>query len=485
MVIADQPGAEGAEARGKAALVVGDVMLDRYIIGDASRLSPEAPVPVVAARDHDRRPGGAANVAAGIAALGVPATLLAVTGEDVPAKELGDLVRQFGVDFQPVTFSHLRTTEKIRVVSGLQQIVRIDYETGVDGPALDELMERYLALLPRHSAVVFSDYNKGVLRRLPEMLAAARRLGIPTFVDPKVADPEHYRGAFLIKPNTKEFNALLGEDGSLNNRARGALDAYDWDHIVVTRSAEGMVHFPKVAQERHYPAEAHEIYDVSGAGDTVLAALTVGYLTGISLPEAIAQANVAASIAVSHAGTYVVSRADFNARLSEQRLGNGKVRDLDSLLQKLGQAKFSGAKVVFTNGCFDILHAGHVRYLNEARRMGDLLVVGLNGDASICRLKGPSRPVNGFEDRAEVLAGLGCVDFVIGFDEDTPALLIEVIKPHVLIKGGDYTIENIVGADTVLALGGKVMTLPLVEGRSTSAIIARAGKGKDTSCASS
>lgn len=481
-MIADQPGAEG---KGKAALVVGDVMLDRYIIGHASRLSPEAPVPVVAARDHDRRPGGAANVAAGIAALGVPATLLAVTGEDVPAKELGDLVRQFGVDFQPVTFGHLRTTEKIRVVSGPQQIVRIDYEAGVDGPALDELMERYLAILSHHSVVVFSDYNKGVLRRLPEMLAAARKLGIPTFVDPKVANPEHYRDAFLIKPNAKEFAALLGEDGSLADRARTAQDAYGWDHIVVTLGADGMVHFPKDRVERSYPAETHEVYDVSGAGDTVLATLTVGYLAGMGLPEAIANANAAASIAVSHAGTYVVTRADVDARLSEQAAGNGKLRSLDGLMHKLGQAKFSGANVVFTNGCFDILHAGHVRYLTEARRMGDLLVVGLNGDASICRLKGPSRPVNGFDDRAEVLAGLGCVDFVIGFDEDTPAFLIEAIKPHVLVKGGDYTIENIVGADTVLALGGKVITLPLVEGRSTSAIIARAGKGKDAPCASS
>lgn len=484
-MLTGQSGSEAAAAIGAKALVVGDVMLDRYIIGDASRLSPEAPVPVVAARDHDRRPGGAANVAAGIAALGVPVTLLAVTGEDVPAKELGDLVRQFGVDFQPVPFGHLRTTEKIRVVSGPQQIVRIDYETRVDGPALDELMERYLALLPNYAAVVFSDYNKGVLRRLPAMLAAARRLGIPTFVDPKVADPEHYRDAFLIKPNAKEFAALLGEEGTLAERARGALDAYGWDHIVVTRSAEGMVHFPKCADERHYPAETHEVYDVSGAGDTVLAALTVGYLAGKGLPEAIAQANAAASIAVSHAGTYVVTRDDFYARLSEARQGNGKVRDIDSLMHKLGQAKFSGARVVFTNGCFDILHAGHVRYLAQARQMGDLLVLGLNGDESIRRLKGPSRPVNDFNDRVEVLSALACVDFIVGFDEDTPASLIEAIKPQVLVKGGDYTIDAIVGAESVLARGGKVITIPLLEGRSTSAIIQKVSRFEDMSCASS
>jgi len=473
-MLTDQQGSQSAAPSGAKALVVGDVMLDRYIIGDASRLSPEAPVPVVAARDHDRRPGGAANVAAGIAALGVPTTLLAVTGEDVPAEELGDLVRLFGVDFRPVAFGHLRTTEKIRVVSGPQQIVRIDYETGVDGPALDELMERYLALLPDFSAVVFSDYNKGVLRRLPEMLAAARELAIPTFVDPKVPDPQHYRDAFLIKPNAKEFDALLGEHGSLEERARNAFTNYGWDHIVVTRSADGIVHFPKDETEHHYPAEAHEVYDVSGAGDTVLAALTVGYLSGKPLSEAIAQANAAASIAVSHAGTYVVTRVDFEAKLSDQMAGNGKVRSLEGLLHKLGQSKFSGAKVVFTNGCFDILHAGHVRYLSEARRMGDLLVVGLNGDASVRRLKGQSRPVNSFADRAEVLAGLASVDFVIGFDEDTPQRLIEAIAPHVLVKGGDYTIETIVGAERVLSYGGRVETIPLMLGRSTSAIIARA-----------
>lgn len=457
----------------RAALVVGDVMVDRYIIGETSRLSPEAPVPVVAAREHDLRPGGAANVASGVAALGVPVTLLAVTGDDIPARELGTLVGQFGVDFKPVAFNHLRTTEKVRIVSGPQQIVRIDYETGVDGPALEELMDRYVSMLPNYAAVIFSDYNKGVLSRLPEMLAAARRLGIPTFVDPKVANPEHYRDAFLIKPNAKEFAALFGENGALADRANEALGRYGWDHMVVTRSADGMTHFSKDGCERHFPAEAQEVYDVSGAGDTVLAALTVGFLRGMSVPEAIAQANAAASIAVSHAGTYVVTKDDVEAQLSECGGGKNKVRSLDELLRKLGQAKFNGARIVFTNGCFDILHAGHVRYLAEARRMGDLLVVGLNGDESIRRLKGASRPVNGFEDRAEVLAGLASVDFVVGFDEDTPTHLIEAIKPHVLVKGGDYSIETIVGAETVIALGGQVVTVPLVKDKSTTAIIAR------------
>jgi D-beta-D-heptose 7-phosphate kinase/D-beta-D-heptose 1-phosphate adenosyltransferase len=459
------------------ALVVGDVMLDRYIIGSASRLSPEAPVPVVAARDHDLRPGGAANVAAGIAALGVPATLLAITGEDVPAKDLADQVKLFGVDFRPLSFGHLRTTEKIRVVSGPQQIVRIDYETGVDAAALTELMTTYLEILPQFSAVVFSDYNKGVLHRLPQMLAAARELGIPTFVDPKVADPEHYRGAFLIKPNAKECEALLGDSGELEERLLGGLARYGWENVVLTCSGDGMWHFQNGGVVKHYPAEAREVYDVSGAGDTVLAALTVAYLRGSSLSEAIEQANLAASVAVTHAGTYVVTREDLDAALGECAREDGKVRSLAGLQHKLSQSKFNGAKVVFTNGCFDILHAGHVRYLNAARKRGDLLVVGLNGDDSIRRLKGASRPVNTFADRAEVLAGLACVDFVVGFDEDTPEHLIETILPDILIKGGDYTVDTIVGAKTVLARGGRVETIPLVEGKSTTAIIARASAG--------
>ena len=465
----------GSAARGAPrALVVGDLMLDRYVIGNASRLSPEAPVPVVVANQHDVRPGGAANVAAGIAAQGVATTLLGVTGDDEPSRQIGSLVENYGVDYRPLRFASLRTTEKVRVVSGPQQIVRIDYETQVDSDALDALMDEYLKVLPEYSAVVFSDYAKGVLRRLPEMLAAARKLDIPTFVDPKVPDPEHYRGAFLIKPNAREFASLLGEDGDLTELAQHGLRTYGWDNIVVTRSAEGMVHACNQGSVRHYTAETFEVFDVSGAGDTVLATLTATYLKGAALPDAIDVANRAAAIAVSHAGTYVVTLEDLAAQAANADTGSGKIRSLEAVVLKLAQAKFNNAQVVFTNGCFDILHAGHVRVLAEARRQGDLLVVGLNSDESIARLKGPSRPVNVFDDRAEVLAGLESVDFVVRFDDDTPIRLIEGILPDVIVKGGDYDPDSIVGADVVRAKGGKVVVVPLLAGRSTTSIIDRA-----------
>lgn len=465
----------GNEASGAPrALVVGDLMLDRYVIGNASRLSPEAPVPVVVASQHDVRPGGAANVAAGIAAQGVETTLLGVTGEDESSEQIGALVAKYGVDYQPLRFTHLRTTEKVRVVSGPQQIVRIDYETQVDSAALDALMDEYLRILPDFSAVVFSDYAKGVLRRLPEMLAAARERGIPTFVDPKVPDPEHYRGAFLIKPNAREFAGLLGEDGDLTELAQHGLRTYGWDNIVVTRSAEGMVHACNQGSVRHYTAETFEVFDVSGAGDTVLATLTAAYLKGHPLADAIDIANRAAAVAVSHAGTYVVTQADLAAHISGTEAVSGKIRTLDGVVLKLAQAKFNNTQVVFTNGCFDILHAGHVRVLAEARRQGDLLVVGLNSDESIARLKGPTRPVNSYDDRAEVLAGLESVDFVVRFDDDTPIRLIEEIQPDIIVKGGDYDPDTIVGADVVRAKGGKVVIVPLLAGRSTTSIIDRA-----------
>lgn len=455
-------------------LVVGDVMVDRYIIGDASRLSPEAPVPVVTARHHDMRPGGAANVASGIAALGFSTTLLAVTGDDRQAGELKALVEEHGVSFCALRFAKLTTTEKIRVLSGPQQIVRIDYEIQIDSNTLDQLMEEYHRILPSFSAVVFSDYAKGVLDRLPVMLASARALGIPTFVDPKVNDPAHYQNAFLIKPNAKEFEALLGSEGDIVERASKGIVQYNWDHVVVTQSGEGMVHVNAEKRADHYPAQALEVFDVSGAGDTVLAALTAGCLRGYSMADAIHLANRAAAIAVSHAGTFVVTQGDIDRAEAEDFAGGKKIRTADDLMRKLGQTKFNGARIVFTNGCFDIVHAGHIRVLEESKRQGDVLVVGINSDESVRRLKGSTRPVNSFEDRAEVIAGLSCVDFVVRFEEDTPQALVDRIKPHVLVKGGDYRAEDIVGAEVVIANGGRVVVVPLLDGRSTTSILAKA-----------
>ncbi len=455
-------------------LVVGDVMLDRYVMGSVDRVSPEAPVPVVLMEKLDIRPGGAANVAAGIAELSVSTTLLSVIGTDAAGSDLETIMSAHGVNFQAIRVPSLRTTEKTRIISGSQQIVRVDFESPISEEVALQIVAEFNRLLPDYSAVVFSDYNKGVLRLLPAMLEAAKRCHIPTYVDPKVTEPNHYRGAFLVKPNEKEFKAMLGVSDNKDTLAFDAMNRFDWQHLVVTLGADGMVHFSRDGQQRHYNSKSREVFDVSGAGDTVLATLVASHALGATLGGAIEIANSAAGLAVSRTGTHVVTRAELEAHLAAAQIDTEKICVLDQLLNRLAHTKYSNKKIVFTNGCFDILHAGHVRYLNQARQLGDLLIVGLNEDVSVRSLKGTSRPINPYADRAEVLAGLGCVDFVVGFNEETPLELIKSIRPKVLVKGGDYVVETIVGADIVKFFGGEVVTIPLVEGRSTTSILSRA-----------
>lgn len=464
------------EAAAPRILVVGDVMIDRYIFGHTSRISPEAPVPVVAAGHEDTRPGGAANVAANIGALGVACDLLTITGSDPAQKELERLVAPYGVNCIFITDAGQVTTQKTRIVSGAQQIARIDYDGSVSRNARQALRDCLSRIISGYAAVVFSDYNKGVLNDLPDMLAEARAAKVPSFVDPKVANPDHYRGAFLLKPNALEFEALFGAtpEDRLVDSARLALQRLELQHILVTRGPKGILLVSANGEVADHPTEALEVFDVSGAGDTVMAALVAGYASGLSMHAAIDQANVAASVAVARTGTHVVTRAELDEQIQVRRSTMPKALLLPALLKRLERLRAKGAKIVFTNGCFDILHAGHVRMLAEAKRQGDVLIVGLNSDASVSRLKGPSRPVNGAADRAEVLNGLASVDFVVEFSDDTPLSLIEAIRPDVLIKGGDYDTDTIVGADIVRTGGGRVATVPFVEGRSTTSIIMRA-----------
>lgn len=448
-------------------------MLDRYILGAVDRVSPEAPVPVVLAQALDLRPGGAANVAASIAAFETATTLLSVAGQDNAADELAAILDKYGVDFQPLRVVSIQTTEKTRVISGTQQIVRVDYESPMPDDVARQVVHVFSDIVHRFSAVVFSDYNKGVLRFLPEMLAIAHEHKIPTYVDPKVSDPTHYRGAFLVKPNAKEFRQMMGEGGDWNATARQAMELYDWQHLVVTHGPDGIVHFSRDGGRVHHYATAQEVYDVSGAGDTVLATIVSSQANGASLSEAIKIANAAAGIAVSRPGTHVVTRDELNTHLGLDQQIAEKARSLSDLVDLLALPQYQGKRIVFTNGCFDILHAGHVRYLNQAKLLGDILIVGLNADSSVKRLKGHTRPINEFSDRAEVLYGLACVDFVVGFDSDTPLDLITALSPQVLVKGGDYTPETIVGADFVKEMGGEVVVIPLIEGRSTTNILSR------------
>lgn len=462
-------------------LVVGDAMIDRYITGASTRISPEAPVPVVKAGSEEMRAGGAANVAANVSGLGARCSLLTVCGDDPAGEELIALMAGHGVAIDPVIEAGGRTTQKTRLISGVQQIARIDHDGHVGAAARAELARRFAGCLDGVSAVIFSDYDKGALSDLPELLAIAKRKGVPSFVDPKIGDRSRYRGAFLLKPNAREFHALFGEcaEELIAERARAALIDMGADYMVVTRGAKGIMMVSRTGEVVDHPTEALEIFDVTGAGDTIMAALVVGITDGLSMAAAIDQANLAASIAVSRKGTYVVTRADLEERLYRRDHSMTKLLPVPVLMQRLDRARQAGGRIVFTNGCFDVLHAGHVRLLDQAKRLGDVLIVGLNSDASVRRLKGPPRPVNDLDDRAEVLSGLAAVDHVVVFDEDTPLTLIREIRPDVLVKGGDYSAETIVGAEEVTAAGGQVVIVPLLAGRSTSAILGSAVRGKD------
>jgi len=459
-------------------LVVGDAMIDRYIIGETHRISPEAPVPVVRAGREEMRAGGAANVAANVAGLGPRCSLLTICGDDAAGEDLARLMAQHGVVLDRVVEPGQRTTQKTRLISGVQQIARIDQDGTAGATARAELARRFEASLDGVRAVIFSDYDKGTLADLPALIAIARRRGVATFVDPKAPDPARYAGAFLLKPNAREFHALFGEcpEERIAERARQALAELGLDYLVVTRGAKGILMVSRTGEVVDHPTEALEVFDVTGAGDTIIAALVAGIVEGLPIAAAIDQANLAASIAVSRPGTYVVTRADLEERLYRRGHATTKLVPLPLLAGRLDQARAGGARIVFTNGCFDVLHAGHVRLLDLARRRGDMLVVGLNSDASVGRLKGSSRPVNGLADRAEVLSGLSAVDHVVMFEEDTPLNLIRAIRPDVLVKGGDYTVETIVGADLVRESGGEVFIAPMLAGRSTTSMLAAIGQ---------
>ncbi len=455
-------------------LVVGDAMIDRYIIGETSRISPEAPVPIVQASREEVRAGGAANVAANVEALGGRCCLLTVCGGDSGGEELARLMARHAVTLERVIDLGQRTTQKTRLISGVQQIARIDHDGGVSDTARAELARRFEARLDGCHAVIFSDYDKGTLSDLPLLLAMARRRGVPTFVDPKAPDPARYAGAFLLKPNAREFQALFGicPEERIAEQARAALAAMTLDYLVVTRGAKGILMVSRDGAVIDHPTEAVEVFDVTGAGDTIMAALVVGVASGLAMADAIDQANIAASIAVSRPGTYVVTREDLAERLDRRHDAASKLLPLSRLAAVVERARSGGARIVFTNGCFDVLHAGHVRLLELARRRGDVLIVGLNSDASVRRLKGVRRPVNPLPDRADVLSALTAVDHVIAFEDDTPAALIAAIRPDVLVKGGDYAADEIVGADLMRETGGEVFIVPLLPGRSTSAILA-------------
>ncbi|MBD3776648.1 MAG: bifunctional D-glycero-beta-D-manno-heptose-7-phosphate kinase/D-glycero-beta-D-manno-heptose 1-phosphate adenylyltransferase HldE [Thiotrichales bacterium] len=457
-------------------LVVGDVMLDQYWTGRAGRISPEAPVPVVKVAHQEVRAGGAANVALNIAALGAKAHLLGVVGKDLYAQQLQELLAQAGVS-SDWALSAKGTICKLRVLSHHQQLIRMDFEEMAETQAAQQLAELVASQVAHYDALVISDYAKGALQFVEQMIAAARVENVPVLIDPKGTDFKRYAGATLIKPNQGEFEAIVGacaDSDELVEKATGLLGTLDLQALLVTRSEHGMALVKRGDKPYMLKSQAQEVFDVTGAGDTVMAALATAYASGMSLQNAVHLANQAASIVVRKVGTSTVSKAELDEAIKASMRHQGYVAmNEDELLELVQLAQQNGERVVMTNGCFDILHSGHVRYLNEAAKLGERLIVAVNSDESVQRLKGSSRPIVPLQGRMELLSALSCVDWVVPFDEQTPERVICKLKPDVLVKGGDYMPEQIAGAQCVWQNGGQVEVLSFWDGYSTTNIVER------------
>ncbi|MDZ3836706.1 MAG: D-glycero-beta-D-manno-heptose 1-phosphate adenylyltransferase [Rhodospirillales bacterium] len=464
---------------------IGDLMLDRYVRGRAERISPEAPVPVLSVEDEAVMPGGAGNVARNLLTLGAEARLVGLVGNDAAGAELAALLRTLPLmDAALVEEPGRQTTIKTRYLARAQQILRADRETlAPPAPeARERLLAAALAAVETSAVVILSDYGKGALAGgvAEGVLARAGALGRPAVVDPKGRDFSRYLGATVIAPNRAELAAAVGSDAARGfeaEAARALIARFGFPAVLATLGRDGML-LVTAAEVLALPADARDVFDVSGAGDTVVAAFAAAMAAGAPLAEAAALANVAAGLVVAKVGTAVVRREELAAALRRRDLmaGEGKIATAEDAAERAGRWRRQGLKVGFTNGCFDLLHPGHVSLLAQAKAACDRLVVGLNADASVARLKGAGRPVQGEAARAAVLASLESVDLVVLFAEDTPRRLVEALRPDVLVKGADYRLEQIVGADLVAGWGGQVVLARLEPGYSTSQTIARLGE---------
>lgn len=454
-------------------LTLGDAMLDRYWHGTTSRISAEAPIPVVDVNVVEDRLGGAANVVLNVSALGASSALVATLGDD----EYGEIIRSklssAGIVDLCISIPDFKTVAKLRIVSQGQQLVRADFEEIRDTP-FESLEQMFSRGLDNCDIVIMSDYDKGAISDPASFIRLANEKRKPVLVDPKFKDFSEYAGATIIKPNRTEFLKSVGawqSESELVEKCRAMIEKLGIEALLVTRDSEGLTLVQKDKPEMHLPARKREVYDLSGAGDTVVATLATALSAGETLADAVGLANIAAGIAVSKPGIVSVSGPELRLELAEDMGYSKGVMTQEQLLTTAQEARSRGEKVVFTNGCFDILHAGHVDYLGEARARGDRLIIAINDDESVHRLKGEGRPINTVDRRMAMLAGLAAVDWVVSYSEDTPEKLLQKLKPDVLVKGGDYGIDDVVGADIVRSYNGEVAVLNLVEDCSTTAIV--------------
>ena len=461
-------------------LCVGDVMLDRFVYGEVARISPEAPIPVLRILRESAMLGGAGNVVRNLAAIGASAQLVSVIGRDSAGAEIERLLlAEAGAVSQLLSDAARPTTVKARYIADAQQLLRADHEDVVAVPAdlTAKIRATAESAMVDCGALILSDYGKGVLddATLRALIKVARDAGRPVIVDPKGHDYGCYAGADLVTPNRRELQQAtrmpVDNDEQVVAAARALAQRCDIRAVLVTRGAAGMCVAPADGDAVQLPALAHEVYDVSGAGDTVVAVVAACLATGVGLVDAARLANVAAGLVVGKTGTAIVESGDLRQAL--QGAEGAKALSLDALLAQCRRWRERGLKIGFTNGCFDLIHPGHAALLRQARVACDRLVVGLNSDASVQRLKGPTRPLQNEQARSEVIASLASVDAVTVFDEDTPLQLITALRPELLVKGADYRIDEVVGADLVQGYGGQVLLVPIEQGHSTTATIAR------------
>lgn len=463
-------------------IIYGDIMLDRYWYGDTNRISPEAPVPVVRIMQQDERPGGAGNVALNASALGVKASLYSFCGDDDIANMLEQKLINTGISPHFHRIADMPTVTKLRVLSLHQQLIRLDFEEFYhEKDGHDDLLNRCITELPTAQAMIFSDYGKGIAQNAKQIIAAANNAKVPVFIDPKSNDFTVYNNATIITPNLKEFEAVVGEckdEATLVERGYKLMEVHSLEALLITRGAKGMTLITKKEPILHLPTQAKDVFDVTGAGDTVIATLAASVAAGCSFQEATYLANVAAGIVVGKLGAATATVPELRQKVEEQLYTDKGMVKEDRLKSIVQEAQKHGEKVVMTNGCFDILHSGHVMYLEQAKALGNRLIVAVNNDDSVRRLKGNDRPINSLERRMQVLSGLSAVDWVVSFSEDTPERIICNILPDVLVKGGDWKVEQIAGSDCVLKAGGDVKILGFEEGISTSKIVDKINKEK-------
>jgi D-beta-D-heptose 7-phosphate kinase/D-beta-D-heptose 1-phosphate adenosyltransferase len=465
---------------GCSVLVIGDIILDRYLWGDVDRLSPEAPVPVVNVTRNTTNLGGAGNVAMNLKGLGCHHTLIGTRGDDTNGAVLLEILNQENIENFILTIPGHPTTTKTRIIGQNQQLVRLDEEdlNCMTDDHNDTLVQHINKILPDADVVILSDYGKGLLT--PELtrqiISQCNAENIPVFIDPKGVSWEKYQSATVITPNSTEFNLVAPysetDPAELEHQAEKLLHQLNLEYLLVTRGAKGMSLLQKNGDMTHIPAKAREVFDVSGAGDTVIAAVAAAFGTGMSMDQAAAFANLAAGIVIGKIGTQPIETFELKQiSMGEAFLGGEKIVTRQVALPKIAAWRESGKKIVFTNGCFDILHVGHIKLLHAAAEEGDRLIVGLNSDASVRKLKGEKRPIVPEDERAALLSNIKGVDLVVIFKEETPMDLIQAFEPDVLVKGGDYTHETVVGSEVVKKHNGRVVIVPLVDGISTTNVI--------------